>query len=178
MKLKFALPAGLQNRKCERFDPAKMGGLPPIRFVPESTHDSDSGSKDDSKRRTVKIKINDNVTKQFDVFLEGGPESVIQLIRNHESIVDDTKLLKQYSDALAAINAKKTAIRELDPVRDNTKVDTLSAATAHQLLNNDGQADVNFAGAAREIGFTWWYFPNDYALADPGSRGLADGDWF
>ena len=56
--------------------------------------------------------------------------------------------------------------------------DTLSAATAHQLLNNDGQADVNFAGSASEIGFTCWYFPNDYALGDHGSRGLADGDWF
>ena len=56
--------------------------------------------------------------------------------------------------------------------------DTLDAGTSHQLLNNDGEADVNFGGSANEIGFTSWFIPNEYTMASPSNRGLADGDWF
>ena len=53
------LPDGLTNRKCERFDPARMGGIPPIRFVPDK-HEKDEDN-DKKSHNTVKIAISDNV---------------------------------------------------------------------------------------------------------------------
>ena len=47
MKLRTALPSGLTNKMCERFDPTRMGGAPPIRFVPLST--SASQKKEDGE---------------------------------------------------------------------------------------------------------------------------------
>ena len=100
------LPAGLNNRRCERFDPAKMGGLPPIRFVPTKTNEGTDKEDDKSHRNRVKITISDNVQKYFDLFEVGGPESVIKLIRSHESLVEDRKLREMYSSASALINKK------------------------------------------------------------------------
>ena len=39
MSQSIKLLEGLSDRHCERFDPAKMGGLPPMWFVPESDLD-------------------------------------------------------------------------------------------------------------------------------------------
>ena len=77
MKLAFKLPAGISNRRCKRFDPAKMGGLPPIRFVPK---EGISNALENEKKNRVKIQISDHVTKSFELFSEGGPEAVIMLI--------------------------------------------------------------------------------------------------
>ena len=44
----------LSHRQCERFDPAKLGGLPVIRFVPDSDLED---SSEDEKGDTVKITI-------------------------------------------------------------------------------------------------------------------------
>ena len=87
-----------------------MGGLPPIRFVPNSTaslNDMDEGNE------RVKISVTDTIKKYVKVFKEGGAEAIIQLIRQHESIVADCKLKESYSSASSLINAKKTAIRNL-----------------------------------------------------------------
>ena len=84
------LPAGLTNHKCERFDPAKMGGNPPIRFVAKKLEKEEDDDK--KSHNTVKIAISDNVQKFFDLFEVGGPESVVKLIRSRESLVEDRKL--------------------------------------------------------------------------------------
>ena len=43
-------------------------------------------------------------------FVKGEPEDVIQLIRNHESLVKDKKLLEKYTAASALWDEKKKAI--------------------------------------------------------------------
>ena len=105
MKMNCALPKGLVSQSCERFDPARMGGLPSIRFVPDSTASSKDMDEGDER---VKISVTDTTQKYVKVFKEGGAEAVIQLIRQHESIVADRKLEESYSSASSLINAKKT----------------------------------------------------------------------
>ena len=60
MKLRTALPSGLTNKMCERFDPSRMGGMPPIRFVPSSTETKKDEEESDDQ---VKITINSDVQK-------------------------------------------------------------------------------------------------------------------
>ncbi len=67
MKLAFKLPAGINNQQCERFDPAKMGGRPPIRFVPEQG--ILDAPESDGKNR-VKIQISNRITKSFELFVK------------------------------------------------------------------------------------------------------------
>ena len=70
MKLRTALPSGLTNKMCERFDPTRMGGAPPIRFVPLST--SAAQKKEDGKEQaSVKITISADITKRYFIFKEG-----------------------------------------------------------------------------------------------------------
>ncbi len=83
MRLLIKLSKGLSNRHYKRFDPSKMGGLPPMRFVPESNLDM----MEKEGKNQVKISITDHVSKSFELFSEGGPEAVIMLIQSHESIV-------------------------------------------------------------------------------------------
>ena len=104
MRLQMRLPDGLTNCKCERFDPARMGGIPPIRFVLKKTDKEDDGKK---SHNTVKIATSDNVQKYFELFETGGPESVVKLIRSHEALVEDRKLHDIYHSASALINEKK-----------------------------------------------------------------------
>ncbi len=78
MRLLIKLPKGLSNRHCERFDPAKMGGLPPMRSVPEG--DLDTMEKEG--KNCVKIAITKHIFKSFELFSEGGPEAVIMLIQS------------------------------------------------------------------------------------------------
>ena len=122
MKLQMKLLAGLNNRRCERFDPAKMGGLPPIRFVPDKLHEGTDKMDDKSHKNCVKITISENVSKYFELFEEGGPEAVIMLICSHESLVQDRKLREVYSSASALINAKNSAIAGLDQQRDSVLI--------------------------------------------------------
>ena len=104
MKMNCALPKGLASRSCERFDPARMGGLPSIRFVPNSTASSEDADEGDER---VKISVTNTIQKYVKVFKEGGAEAVIQLIRQHESIVANHKLEESYNSASSLINAKK-----------------------------------------------------------------------
>ena len=122
------LPAGLNNRRCERFHPAKMGGLPPTCFVPEKHLEGTDKMDDKSHKNCVKISISENVSKCSELFEEGGPEAVIMLIRSYESLVRDRKLREVYSSASALINAQKSAIAGLDQQRDRVMIEELTDA--------------------------------------------------
>ncbi len=89
-----------------------MGGLPPIRFVPESGLHGDTVESDGKNR--VKIQISDRVTKSFKLFVKGGPKAVIMLIRLHESIVADRKLKEVWKTANTLMTTKQAAIVALD----------------------------------------------------------------
>ena len=97
--------AQLTHKQCERGDPAKSGGLPPIRFVPEKPDESEKG-----KDNTVTIRMDDHVKKNFNVFESGNTERVIGLIQDHESIVADRKLKEEYEAASALWNVAKTEL--------------------------------------------------------------------
>ncbi|MCP4746063.1 MAG: hypothetical protein GY874_07960, partial [Desulfobacteraceae bacterium] len=125
MKLAFKLPTGPSNRRCERFDPAKMGGLPPIQCVPK---DGILNATDNKKKNRVKIQISNHVTKSFELFSEGGPEAVVMLIRSHESIVADQKLKEVYKTASALMTTKQDAIQALDPTSEQDAIEELKMA--------------------------------------------------
>jgi hypothetical protein len=56
MKLKSALPAGLKNPQCERFDLSCVEGLPLVQFIPSSLSEKEE-SKEKEKEQMVKISI-------------------------------------------------------------------------------------------------------------------------
>ncbi len=80
-----------------------MGGLPPIRFVPE---DGVANASENEKKNRVKIQISDHVTKSFELFSKGGPEAVVMLICLHESIVVDRKLKEVWTTANTLMTTK------------------------------------------------------------------------
>ena len=92
MKNKTTLPKGLVDKYCERFDPAKLGGLPPVRFIPNLAYAEEI---EESCRNRVKIVLLDSI-KYFPIFMNRGTEDVINLICTHESIIADKKLEEQY----------------------------------------------------------------------------------
>jgi hypothetical protein len=94
MKNKTTLPIGLVDKYCERFDPAKLGGLPPVRFIPNLAYAEET---EESCRNRVKITILDSIQKYFPVFTNGGTEDVVSFIRTHQSIIADKKLEEQYN---------------------------------------------------------------------------------
>ena len=71
-----------------------------------------------------------------------------------------------------------TSSFESPPAAGGQYYDTMSAASDHQLQNNEGQPIVDFAGSETELGFTTWFYATEYSMAEPESRGLTDGDWF
>ena len=124
MKMNCTLPKDLVNKNCERFEPIRMGGVPSIRFVPDSTYSSEDADDGDER---VKISVTNTIQKYVKVFKEGGAEAVIQLIRLHESIVADRKLEESYSSASSLINAKKTQMRNLDRNSTEEKAELVTA---------------------------------------------------
>ena len=112
MKLKSALPTGLKNNQCERFDPSRVGGLPPVRFVPSSLDEKEDVEKKE-KEQMVKISVSEAVSKYFKVFKEGDTEDVVNLIQRHESILADKKLRQKYSSFAGLMSDKKTALDAL-----------------------------------------------------------------
>jgi hypothetical protein len=111
MKLRTALPSGLTNKMCEQFDPSRMGGAPPIRFVP--TTSAFSKKEDGEEPDQVKITISSEVSKYYNVFKEGNAEDVINLIRTHEGIIADKKLKEQYDIIAALVTNKKARLTKL-----------------------------------------------------------------
>ena len=100
-----------------------MGVLPPIRFVPEGDLNTDKEG-----RNHIKIQISEHATKSFELFVEGGPEAVILLIRSHESIVQDQNLCEIYKSVSALINTKKTAVLALNALTNKSDIDKLNNA--------------------------------------------------
>ena len=92
MKNKTTLPKGLVDKYCERFDPVKLGGLPPVQFIPNLAYAEET---EESRKNRVKIAILDSIQKYFPVFTNRGTEDVIYLIRTHESIIADKNLKEQ-----------------------------------------------------------------------------------
>ena len=123
MKMNCTLPKGLTSRSCERFDATRMGGVPSIRFVPHASVSEEVGEEGEK----IKISVTNTIQKYVKVFKEGGAEAVIQLIRQHESIVADRKLEESYNSASSLINAKKTAIRNLGRNSDEEKAELEAA---------------------------------------------------
>ena len=107
----------LTHRQCERSNPTKSGGKPPIRFVPEKLEDFDA-----NKTNTVKIRMDDEVIKMFQTLKSGNAEAIVNLIREHESIVDDRKLREKYDAAWALWNTKRNAIKALDATSDADEI--------------------------------------------------------
>lgn len=111
MKLRTALPSGLTNKMVERFDPSRMGGAPPIRFVP--TTSSYTKKEEGEETDQVKITISSEISKYYDVFKEGNAEDVITLIRTHEGIIADKKLREQHDIVAALLTEKKARLTKL-----------------------------------------------------------------
>ena len=107
MKLRTALPSFLANKMCERFDPSRMGGAPPISFVPSTTSAAQKKEEGEEPEQ-VKITISSDVSKYYDIFKEGETEDVVELIRTHESIIADKKL-KERHEILVARKRKDAA---------------------------------------------------------------------
>jgi len=115
MKLRTALPNGIVNKMCERHDPSRMGGDPPIRFVPSL---SASGKKEEGETEDnqVKITISADVQKYYPIFKEGDTEAVINLIRTHQGIMSDKKLKDCYKiidNLVVEIKARITRLTRL-----------------------------------------------------------------
>ena len=96
MKLRTALPSELTNKMCERFDPTRIGGAPPIRFVPLSTSAAQK-KEDDEEQASVKITISADITKRYFIFKEGETEEVVELIWMHEGLITDKKLREHHA---------------------------------------------------------------------------------
>ena len=143
MQLKHSIPSGLKNRQCERFDPIKMGGLPPIRFVATARKDEPEDDGETTKQNSVKIKINDKITKNFRVFVKGDAAAVVQLIRDHESIVDDTKLRETWKAASDLVNTKKSVLKTLDKSK-KSEIDNLRMSIAELLATCKSAQDEAF----------------------------------
>ena len=121
MNSKTSLPENLKIKDCERFDPTKVGGAPPIRFVPETETTKESSEKDSKKQRYVKITAVEGITKTYDIFHEGNAEAICRLIRDHEQIVEDKKLQERLESTNALIRAKRAERDEVDKLEDPEK---------------------------------------------------------
>ena len=109
-----------------------MSGIPPIRFISEKSKENED---DVTKANTVKITMDDDVTKLFKTFKSGGPEAVINLIRDHESIVEDRKLREKYGCSSALWNTKRQAVKKLDATTDADQITELEARIKeHKLI--------------------------------------------
>mgnify|MGYP007089475121 CR=1 FL=1 len=123
MKLRTALPSGINNKMCERHDPSRMGGDPPIRFVPSP---SSSGKKEEGETEDnqVKITISADVQKYYPIFKEGDTEAVINLIRTHQGIMSDKKLQERHKvveNLVVDIKARITRLTRLPRRSDDEK---------------------------------------------------------
>ena len=111
MKLRTALPSGHTNKMCERSDPSRMGGNPPIRFVPAHPTTSKEEGEEPSQ---VKITISNEVSKYYTIFKEGTAEDVVNLICVHEVIMTDKKLKENCKITLALFSSKKKRLTVLN----------------------------------------------------------------
>ena len=111
MKLRTALPSALTNKMCKRSDPSRMGGNPPIRFVPAPPATSKEEGEEPSQ---VKITISNEVSKYYTIFKEGTAEDVVNLIRMYEGIMADKKLKENCDALLSLFSSKKKRLKALN----------------------------------------------------------------
>jgi hypothetical protein len=109
MKTKTALLKGLIDKYWEWFDPTKLGGLPPVRFIPNLAYAEETK---ESHRNHVKITILDSIQKYFQVFSTQGTEDIINLTRMHESIIAGKKFEEQYDKLKKLHKTQKEATQE------------------------------------------------------------------
>ena len=81
-----ALPKGLSHQDCERGDPTKFGGEPPIRFVYSMPEPEDA----ESRKSTVNIKF-DNSEQYFSQFRGGNGEQAVRHMRAFNELVKKKK---------------------------------------------------------------------------------------
>ena len=108
----------LTHRQCERTDPARSGGLPPIRFVKAQPDESDAKIK----KKTVTIKMDNQVKAVFETFTSGDAERAIELIRDHQSIVSDRKLEEKHDAAQALCDALEADLLNLNATNDADEI--------------------------------------------------------
>ena len=131
MKLKSALPAGLKNSQCEWFDPSRIGGLPPVRFVPNSHSEKEEG-KEKEKEHMVKITISYAVQKYYPIFKEGDTKDAVNLIKRHESIISNKKLRARHSVCAGLFTEKKKALEKLQAKSRKTSDDLNEIAAKYE----------------------------------------------
>ena len=110
MKSKITLPKGLLDKFCKWYDPAKLGGMPPARFLPNLRYTKET---EEFHRNRVKITILESIQKYFPVFKTGGAEDAINLARTHEFIITYEKLEEQYNKLQRIHLKEKVALKEL-----------------------------------------------------------------
>ena len=139
MKNKTTLPKGLVDKYCEWFDPAKLGGLPPVQFIPNLAYAEET---EESRRNRVKITILDSIQKYFPVFTNGGTEDVVNLICTRESIIADKKLEEQYDKLKKLHKSQKEALKELKNQTGDTRQQQAEKETAIA-KTKQGMQDIN-----------------------------------
>ena len=115
-----APPKGLTHHDCERGDPTKLGGEPPIKFV------YDVPEPEDSKSRSSTLKIKFDTSEQYFNKFKGGNGK--QAVR-HMRAVNEPEKKKKYESLLASNRALKKAKKVwLSAHKEDEKDDTLKAA--------------------------------------------------
>ena len=120
-----ALPKGLSHQDCERGDPTKFGGEPPIRFVYDMPEPEDA----ESRKSTVKIKF-DNSEQYFSKFRGGNGEQAVRHMRAFNELVKK----KKFESVLAANASLKRAKKDwlAAHIEDSTSEDDVKK-TAYAL---------------------------------------------
>jgi hypothetical protein len=141
IKLKSALPAGLKNHQCERFDPLHVGGLLPVRFVPNS-HTAKVEGEEKEKEHMIKSTILDSIQKYYPIFKEGDTKDVVNLIQCHESIISDKKLRTCFNVCASLITDKKKSLKKLQ-AKARKRSDDLTEIAAHKTAIKEYQTQAS-----------------------------------
>ena len=98
-----SLPKVLSHQDCERGDPTKFGGEPPIRFVYDVPEPDDT----ESRSATVKVKF-DSTEQYFSKFRGGNGEQAVRHMRVSNELVKE----KKFESVLGTNAALKKAKRD------------------------------------------------------------------
>ena len=99
------VPTDLKHSECERGDPAKNGGAPPIRFVVETL-----ASKEDAP--TASIYTSEEVKETFHKFKEGSAEEMIEHVRTFWEIIRKLDLKDYYENTSLILEGQKHQLSE------------------------------------------------------------------
>ena len=107
------VPTDLKHSECERGDPAKNGGAPPIRFVVETL-----ASKEDDP--TASIYTSEEVKETFHKFKEGSAEEMIEHVRTFWEIIRKLDLEDYYENTSLILEGQKHQLSEGNVSRPRT----------------------------------------------------------